>query len=117
MLILKIAASKLAARGIGDVCNVPRNQYRVQTPASEARIPVTGHSRIAVGFSDSLLQSRNEQAIERLGAKLDGVLRNHLIAANGTMRDTCVYSIIVSEWPAVKAHLTWLLKAAELPQE
>jgi len=52
----------------------------------------------------------SRRAIERLGAKLDGVLRNNQIAPNGTLRDTCVYSIIASEWPTVKAHLAWELK-------
>ena len=48
-------------------------------------------------------------AIERLGARLDGILRNHQRASNGTLRDTCVYSIVESEWPTVKAHLHWQL--------
>jgi hypothetical protein len=47
--------------------------------------------------------------IERLGAKLDGVLRQLQRAADGKLRDTCVYSIIHSEWPSVKAHLRWQL--------
>jgi RimJ/RimL family protein N-acetyltransferase len=41
---------------------------------------------------------------------LDGVLRSHQTADNGTLRDTCVYSIIASEWPTVRAHLTWQLE-------
>jgi len=49
------------------------------------------------------VQSR--RAIERLGAKLDGVLRNHMKMANGTLRDTAVYSVLNTEWPAVKANL------------
>jgi RimJ/RimL family protein N-acetyltransferase len=40
-----------------------------------------------------------------LGAKLDGILRQHQRTANGALRDTCVYSIVASEWPAVKSHL------------
>jgi RimJ/RimL family protein N-acetyltransferase len=40
---------------------------------------------------------------------LDGVLRSHQIAPNGTLRDTVVYSIIASEWPTVNAHLTYQL--------
>jgi len=44
-----------------------------------------------------------------LGAKLDGILRSHQVAPNGTLRDTVVYSIIASEWPTVKAHLTYQL--------
>src|SRR5882672_4626722 len=41
--------------------------------------------------------------------KLDCILRNHQVAPNGTLRDTVVYSIIASEWPTVKAHLTYQL--------
>jgi N-acetyltransferase len=62
---------------------------------------------IAVEFRTHAFNHQSRRAIERLGAKLDGVLRNHQIASNGTLRDTYVYSIIASEWPAVKAHLTW----------
>ncbi|CDZ36575.1 Hypothetical protein NGAL_HAMBI1146_19510 [Neorhizobium galegae bv. officinalis] len=54
------------------------------------------------------MQSR--RAIERLGAKLDGVLRSNMVMANGTIRDTAVYSIIASEWSAVKANLSWQLE-------
>jgi RimJ/RimL family protein N-acetyltransferase len=46
-------------------------------------------------------------AIERLGAKLDGILRNNQLLPNGTLRDTCAYSITVSEWPVVKTNLEW----------
>jgi N-acetyltransferase len=60
------------------------------------------------------LQSR--RAIERLGAKLDGILRHHRIIANGTLRDTCVYSIIAPEWPAVRANLEWRLEAGSAPK-
>lgn len=49
------------------------------------------------------LQSR--VAIERLGAKLDGLLRNHRIMPDGGLRNTATYSIIDSEWPEVKARL------------
>ena len=62
-------------------------------------------SCIAVEFRTHFFNRPSRAAIERLGAKLDGILRNHQIIGNGTMRDTCVYSIIASEWPTVKAHL------------
>lgn len=65
---------------------------------------------IAVEFRTHFFNHRSRRAIERLGAKLDGILRNHQIVSNGTLRDTCVYSIIAGEWPAVKGHLTWLLE-------
>jgi N-acetyltransferase len=64
---------------------------------------------IAVEFRTHAFNHQSRRAIERLGAKLDGVLRSHQFASNGTLRDTYVYSIIASEWPTVKAHLTWQL--------
>jgi RimJ/RimL family protein N-acetyltransferase len=62
---------------------------------------------IAVEFRTHAFNHQSRKAIERLGAKLDGVLRSHQIASNGTLRDTYVYSIIASEWPTVKANLVW----------
>jgi N-acetyltransferase len=64
---------------------------------------------IAVEFRTHFFNHQSRRGIERLGAKLDGILRSHQIAANGTLRDTAVYSIIASEWPTVRAHLTYLL--------
>lgn len=64
---------------------------------------------IAVEFRTHFLNHQSRTAIERLGAKLDGILRSHMIMANGTVRDTACYSIISSEWPAVKASLVWKL--------
>ena len=64
---------------------------------------------IAVEFRTHVFNQQSRRGIERLGAKLDGILRNHQIAGNGTLRDTCVYSIIAGEWPTVKAHLAWQL--------
>ena len=64
---------------------------------------------IAVEFRTHFFNQPSRRAIERLGAKLDGVLRSHQInqhpKAEGALRDTCVYSIIANEWPSVKAHL------------
>jgi RimJ/RimL family protein N-acetyltransferase len=60
-----------------------------------------------VEFRTSFFNHQSRRAIERLGAKQDGVLRSHQLAPNGTLRDTCVYSIIATEWPGVKAHLNW----------
>jgi N-acetyltransferase len=62
---------------------------------------------IAVEFRTHFFNHQSRRGIERLGAKLDGILRNHQILPNGTMRDTCVYSIVAAEWPTVKAHLEW----------
>ena len=64
---------------------------------------------IAVELRTHFFNHQSRRGIERLGAKLDGILRSHQIAANGTLRDTCVYSIIAAEWPTVKAHLAFLL--------
>jgi N-acetyltransferase len=60
---------------------------------------------IAVEFRTHRLNQQSRRAIERLGAQLDGILRNHQRAANGTLRDTAVYSITADEWPTVRAHL------------
>ncbi|MDA1073580.1 MAG: GNAT family protein [Proteobacteria bacterium] len=65
---------------------------------------------IAVEFRTHIVNHRSRRAIERLGAKLDGILRNHQIMPNGTYRDTCVYSIIRGEWPTVKTLLEHKLK-------
>jgi RimJ/RimL family protein N-acetyltransferase len=70
---------------------------------------------IAVEFRTHWHNAASRRAIERLGAKLDGVLRNHQIAANGSLRDTCVYSIVASEWPAARAHLDHALHAPRTP--
>jgi RimJ/RimL family protein N-acetyltransferase len=67
---------------------------------------------IAVEFRTHFFNHQSRRGIERLGAKQDGVLRSHQIASNGTLRDTVVYSIIASEWPTVKAHLTYQLEKA-----
>lgn len=56
----------------------------------------------AVEFRTHWHNRQSRAAIERLGAKRDGVLRNHTIFENGTVRDTVVYSIIDGEWPTVK---------------
>jgi RimJ/RimL family protein N-acetyltransferase len=64
---------------------------------------------IAVEFRTHFFNSQSRRGIERLGAKLDGVLRNHQRSPNGTLRDTCVYSIVQAEWPTVQAHLRWQL--------
>ncbi|WP_407156043.1 GNAT family N-acetyltransferase [Bradyrhizobium sp. STM 3557] len=64
---------------------------------------------IAVEFRTHFFNHRSRRAIERLGAKQDGILRSHQITPNGTLRDTVVYSIIASEWPTVRAHLDFQL--------
>lgn len=67
---------------------------------------------IAVEFRTSYFNFPSRRAIERLGAKSDGILRNHMRMPDGTMRDTCVYSILPGEWPAVKKNLLFKLGRA-----
>ncbi len=64
---------------------------------------------IAVEFRTSFFNQQSRAAILRLGAKQDGILRSHQRHADGSLRDTCVYSIIAAEWPAVKQHLQFCL--------
>lgn len=64
---------------------------------------------IAVEFRTHFFNHQSRRAIERLGAKLDGILRSHQVAPNGTLRDTVVYSVTAAEWPTVKAHLNYQL--------
>ena len=72
---------------------------------------------IAVEFRTNFFNRQSRTAIERLGARLDGVLRQHQMAPNGTVRDTCVYSILDREWPAVKAGLTHQLNGPRIGPE
>ncbi len=65
---------------------------------------------IAVEFRAHWHNRQSRSAIEKLGAKQDGVLRNHTIFENGTVRDTVVYSIIDAEWPTVKVALSERLR-------
>jgi RimJ/RimL family protein N-acetyltransferase len=65
---------------------------------------------IAVEFRTHWFNHASRAAIARLGAKQDGVLRNHQVTADGIKRDTVVFSILDSEWPAVKRHLAFQLE-------
>jgi len=64
---------------------------------------------IVVEFRTHWMNHPSRQAIARLGAKQDGVLRNQMIMPDGSYRDTVVFSIIASEWPGVKRHLQYKL--------
>ena len=82
---------------------------------TEAKRLLLGHAFddldcVAVEFRTHFINHQSRRAIERLGAKLDGVLRNHMRMADGTLRDTAVYSILSNEWPMVRSHLTWQLE-------
>ncbi|MBI3715999.1 MAG: GNAT family N-acetyltransferase [Betaproteobacteria bacterium] len=77
---------------------------------TEAKLLLLAHAFdelrcIAVEFRTHVMNTQSRAAIERLGAKLDGILRSTQMMPNGTLRDTCVYSIVAAEWPAVRSHL------------
>jgi len=62
-----------------------------------------------VGWRTDNYNFASQAAIERLGAKKDGVLRGHALRRDGTIRDTVMYSLRSGEWPEVRAHLNYLL--------
>lgn len=66
---------------------------------------------IRVQFKTDLRNVRSQQALERIGAVREGILRSHMILPDGHIRDSVYYSIIASEWPAVKDHLISKLQA------
>lgn len=63
-----------------------------------------------VGWRTDNFNFASQRAIERLGARRDGVLRHHALRRDGTVRDTVMYSLASGEWPEVKAHLQYLLE-------
>ena len=81
---------------------------------SETKLLMLGHAFdvlgcVAVEFRTHFFNTTSRAAIERLGAKLDGVLRSHQLLPDGSRRDTVVYSILDIEWPAVRTHLQFRL--------
>jgi RimJ/RimL family protein N-acetyltransferase len=62
-----------------------------------------------VGWRTDNFNFASQRAIERLGARRDGVLRHHALRRDGTVRDTVMYSLAAGEWPEVKAQLRWQL--------
>ncbi len=83
---------------------------------SEAKLLLLTHAFenmgcVCVQFRTDCFNFQSQRAIERLGAKRDGVLRNHSIL-NGRNRDTVVYSILANEWNGVKTHLRFRLERA-----
>ena len=60
-----------------------------------------------VGWRTDNYNFASQQAIERLGAKKDGVIRHHALRRDGTVRDTVMYSVTAGEWPEIKAHLRY----------
>lgn len=80
---------------------------------TECKLLLLGHAFeefgcIAVEFRTDWFNRRSQAAIERLGAKRDAVLRNHMILPDGRIRDTVVYSILNSEWAGVKKNLQYM---------
>ena len=113
--------------GMTTYMNIDASHKRVEigstwTAASAQRSPLNtqckrlllGHAFeqldcIAVEFRTHRLNTQSRRAIERLGAQLDGMLRAHSRASDGSVRDTAVYSITAPEWPAIRSHLDWQL--------
>jgi len=65
-----------------------------------------------VGWRTDNFNFASQRAIERLGARKDGVLRHHAPRRDGTVRDTVMYSLAAGEWPETKAHLEYQLERA-----
>ena len=68
-----------------------------------------------VGWRTDNFNFASQKAIERLGARKDGVLRHHGLRRDGTVRDTVMYSLTLGEWPEVKAHLRDMLRRTRDP--
>jgi len=112
-------------------CNIDAANQRVEigytwyaktyqrTPVNtECKLLLLSHAfeqlgAIAVEFRTHWHNQASRAAIARLGAKQDGVLRNHQKSADGVYRDTVVFSIIDHEWPAVKANLQFKMQRFE----
>lgn len=82
---------------------------------TETKLLLLGHAFealqcIAVEFRTHWMNHPSREAIARLGAKQDGVLRQHQRMVDGSLRDTVVFSIIDAEWPTVKRHLHYKLE-------
>jgi RimJ/RimL family protein N-acetyltransferase len=65
---------------------------------------------VAVEFRTHALNLQSRAAIERLGAKYDGMIRHHQRTRDGHLRDTVIYSILQAEWPTIATHLTWQME-------
>jgi RimJ/RimL family protein N-acetyltransferase len=82
---------------------------------TEAKLLLLTHAFEALGanrveLKTDALNTRSRRAIARIGATEEGIFRKHLVCASGRVRDTVYFSIIDSEWPAVKARLTAILR-------
>lgn len=70
---------------------------------------------IRVQLKTDLRNERSQKAIERIGAKKEGVLRNHMILPDGNIRNSVFYSVLDSEWPVVKKNLEGMMNRYESP--
>lgn len=126
-LTFVVRARDGAVIGSSSYCNVdPANRrleigytwYRQDVRRSgvntECKLLLLGHAFdrlgcVAVEFRTHFFNSTSRAAIERLGAKLDGILRSHQLLSDGSRRDTVVYSILDVEWPSVRNNLEFRL--------
>jgi hypothetical protein len=104
----RTGASRSATRGTRSACSAPPSTPNASYCCSHTRFEALGC--IAVEFRTSSFNFQSREAIARLGAKQDGILRSHQILPDGTLGDTVVFSIIAPEWPAVKRHLVFRLE-------
>ena len=89
-------------------------EYRRTAVNTEAKFLLLKHAFevldcIRVQLKTDSRNERSQRAIERIGAKREGMLRNHMILPDGVIRHSIYYSILNSEWPAAKSHLEALL--------
>ena len=123
--VRNLSSGKIA--GMTTYMNIDANHRRVEigstwyagsaqrTPLNtECKLLLLSHAFealdcIAVEFRTGFFNYPSRRAIERLGAKQDGILRSHQRYADGSLRDTVVFSIVAHEWPAVKRHLEFKL--------
>ncbi len=115
--------------GMTTYCNVDAHSRRVEIgytwnarsaqrtgTNTESKLLLLGHAFdvldcIAVEFRTHWMNQQSRAAIARLGAKQDGVLRNHAVMPDGSLRDTVVFSVLPHEWPAVRNELRRRLAA------
>jgi RimJ/RimL family protein N-acetyltransferase len=127
--MLPFAVRDATGRIVGETtyCNIDAPRRRVEIGStwyakSVQRTPLNTEAKhlllthafeqmncIAVEFRTSFFNHSSRKAIERLGARQEGILRNHGWHKDGTLRDTVIFSITMQEWPAVKSNLEFKL--------
>jgi N-acetyltransferase len=110
----------LHSRSTPDVCEIGYTwltRSAIRTPANtEAKLLMLTHAFetwqvLRVCLNTDLRNQRSRTAIERIGGQFEGILRAHRMAADSIPRDSARYSIIASEWPAVKQRLVQMVQA------